>query len=124
MNRTVPKRSRSQRAIPGRSSSSVNSYERTHSIPCSTGSMTSSSRSLSVNFSREVVPLGGPYCLAEMKIISFIYEPKLVQILLEHLELWPALTCFLVIATGKGRPLSSHKQKPTDEIICGLIEDG
>ena len=38
----------------------------------------------------EVDPLTCPHCHAEMKIISFISEPKLVRKILEHLKLWTA----------------------------------
>jgi len=44
----------------------------------------------------EVDPLKCPHCQGEMKIISFINEPKAIRRIVEHLDLWriPAL-CFV-----------------------------
>jgi hypothetical protein len=36
----------------------------------------------------EVDPLKCPNCTCEMKIISFINEPDVIRIVLEHLDLW------------------------------------
>jgi hypothetical protein len=37
----------------------------------------------------EVEPLICPYCQAEMQIISFIVERKVIRKILTHLKLWP-----------------------------------
>lgn len=70
----------------------------------------------------EVDPLTCPHCQAEMKIISFIAEPKLVRKILEHLKLW-------VVPFGRpppagADPLPGHDSKPPDEIIYVPIDDG
>ena len=80
----------------------------------------------------EIDPLECPHCHAEMKIISFITEPKLVRKILEHLKLWvqPAISARPPPARAgpslqlRSGPTPSHEQQPTEEIIYVPFDDG
>ena len=53
----------------------------------------------------EVDPLICPHCQAEMKILSFIVERKVIRKILTHLKLWPGNDI-------RGSPFGPYKLKP------------
>ena len=65
-----------------------------------------------------------PHCKAEMKIISFISEPKLVRKILEHLKLWVTASISERAPPAKADPLPDHDPNSTAEISYELIDDG
>ena len=70
----------------------------------------------------EVDPLACPHCQAEMKIISFITEPKLVRKILEHLKLWVHPPASGRPPPARAAPLPYHG--PPDTITYVPIDDG
>jgi len=72
----------------------------------------------------EIDPLKCPHCKAEMKIISFISEPKLVSKILEHLKLWTTPYVSERLPPTRAAPFPDHDPSPTDEIIYQQFDDG
>ena len=72
----------------------------------------------------EVDPLTCPHCQAEMKIISFITEPKLVQKILEHLRLWVTPPASGRPPPSRAAPLPDHGPAPPGATTYVPIDDG
>ncbi len=72
----------------------------------------------------EIDPLKCPHCKAEMKIISFISEPKLVRKILEHLKLWTTPPVSERLPPTRAAPLPDPDPSPTDEITYEPFDDG
>lgn len=72
----------------------------------------------------EVDPLECPHCHAEMKIISFISEPKLIQKILEHLKLWVPHNVSERSPPVRATPSPGHNPQPIDEITYEPFDDG
>ncbi len=72
----------------------------------------------------EVDPLECPHCKAEMKIIAFISEPKLVRKILEHLKLWPTPSVSERAPPIRAAPFPEYASVPADEITYELFDDG
>ena len=80
----------------------------------------------------EIDPLKCPQCAAkqvplgykaEMKIVSFITEPKLIRKILEHLKLWETPSVSERVPP-RAAPLPDHDSNPTEEIIHEPFDDG
>lgn len=72
----------------------------------------------------EVDPLTCPHCQAEMKILSFIAEPKLIRKILEHLKLWQPPPVPGRSPPARAGPLLKQETEPIPEIIHEPLDDG